>query len=57
MKRMENEQYRDLLLRTISAFPLWNALEGKTLLLSGATGMIGCFLVDLIMQRNESVAK
>lgn len=57
MKRMENEQYRDLLLRTMEAFPLWNALEGKTLLLSGATGMIGCFLVDLIMQRNESVAQ
>lgn len=54
MGLMENEQYRSLLDRTIKAFPYWNLLEGKTLFLSGATGMLSSFLVDLIMRRNES---
>lgn len=31
----------------------WNVLEGKTLLLTGATGMIGSFLIDVIMYRNK----
>ncbi len=30
----------------------WEKLQGKTLMLSGATGMIGSFLVDVIMQKN-----
>ena len=30
----------------------WEKLSGKTVLLSGATGMIGSFLVDVIMERN-----
>lgn len=55
MGLMENEQYRSLLDRTIKAFPHWSLLEGKTLFLSGATGMLGSFLVDLVMRRNESV--
>lgn len=55
VKRMENEQYRAILRRTMTSFPHWAALEGKVLLLSGAAGMIGCFLVDLIMYRNESM--
>lgn len=54
--RLDNNRYRDLLNRTITDFPHWNALEEKTLLLSGATGMIGCFLIDLIMSYNETVA-
>ena len=31
----------------------WEALKGKTILLSGATGMIGCCLIDIIEKRNE----
>jgi len=31
----------------------WNKLENKTILLSGATGMIGKCLIDLLMLRNK----
>lgn len=35
---------------------LWNRLEGKTLLLSGATGMLGKCLVDILMERNRQMS-
>lgn len=54
---IENEQYCRLLDKTISTFLYWNALEGKTIFLSGATGMIGSFLVDLTMRHNLRVAQ
>ncbi len=31
----------------------WEKLQGKSLMLSGATGLIGSFLVDVIMEKNE----
>ncbi len=31
----------------------WERLEGKTILISGATGMIGSFLIHVLMQRKE----
>ncbi len=31
----------------------WEELEGKTVLISGATGMIGSFLIHVLMQRDE----
>lgn len=31
----------------------WGKLKGKTVVISGATGMIGSYLVDLIMRKNE----
>lgn len=31
----------------------WNKLQGKSLLISGATGLVGSFLVDVIMQKNS----
>jgi nucleoside-diphosphate-sugar epimerase len=31
----------------------WHKLENKSLLLTGATGLIGSFLVDVLMYRNE----
>lgn len=30
----------------------WKTLEGKKILISGASGMIGTFLIDVLMQRN-----
>ena len=34
------------------SFP-WEKLENKTFLISGSTGMIGSFLIDVLMYRNK----
>lgn len=31
----------------------WAKLEGKTILVSGATGMVGTFFIDVMMKRNQ----
>ena len=31
----------------------WKCLQGKSVMLSGATGMLGSFLVDVLMERNR----
>ena len=31
----------------------WEELEGKSIMISGATGLIGSFLVDVLMKKNE----
>jgi len=56
----DNPQYLALLDKFSKSFEHWNELEGKTLFLSGASGMLGSFLVDVIMKRNctlESVRR
>ena len=41
--------------RNVSALHLpWEKIQNKSLMLSGATGMIGSFLVDVIMEKNLS---
>ena len=32
----------------------WDKLQGKSILVSGATGLIGSFLVDVLMQKNKT---
>lgn len=49
----EQKTYQSLIARFIEENTLLCQLEGKTLLLTGATGMIGSFLVDVLMTRNE----
>lgn len=40
--------------RAVAALPLpWSRLDGRTLMLSGATGMIGSFLVDVLLERKD----
>lgn len=48
------ECYYKNIKRIASEHELWEKLKGHTILLSGATGMIGKCLIDLIMIYNES---
>lgn len=52
--RLANELYlRDLDSVARSEAIDWEQLEGRTIAISGATGMIGTFLVDVLMHRNQ----
>ena len=55
MKLVENPQYLESLRRLHREFPDWKRLDGRTVFLSGASGMIGSFLVDAVMLRNEEL--
>lgn len=46
-------RYRDDLERALAASPTLNALSGKTILITGATGLIGTFLTDALTLANE----
>lgn len=52
MELMENSRYLMLLDKMDQVFPDWNLLYGKSFFISGASGMIGSFLVDAIMRQN-----
>lgn len=52
MKLYSNNSYMEDVLR-VAGTPLpWDKLQNKSLLLSGATGLLGSFLVDTIMEKN-----
>ena len=53
MKLIKNHLYLNLLETLVEAFPYWERLEGKTLYLAGASGMLGSLLIDAVMLRNE----
>jgi len=55
MGLLHNEQYRALLRSLLGRFPDWELINGKTFLISGATGMIGSLLVDMLMERNAGL--
>lgn len=53
MKIWENERYKQDI-QHVANLPLpWDRIKDKTILVSGASGMIGSFLIDVIMYRNE----
>lgn len=56
MPLLDDPSYRNCILRLHRDFPNWEMLNGKTVLLSGASGMIGSLLTDAIMLRNESLS-
>ena len=52
MKVFENAKYIEDIKR-ISELPLpWEKLQNKSILISGASGMIGSCFIDVIMQKN-----
>lgn len=53
MKIYENHIYQDNLKACAKAVRLWKLLKDKSMLLSGATGMIGSYLIDFIMLQNK----
>lgn len=53
MSLYDNKQYLEDV-ETIADVDLpWEKLQNKALLLSGATGLLGSFLVDVLMQKNQ----
>lgn len=44
-------------IHSASALPInWSLLSGKTILLTGATGMIASVMIDILMYRNQNLA-
>lgn len=54
MKLQAYKEAIQLLLKQSQSLP-WEKLEEKTIMISGATGMIGKCIVDLLMQCNENM--
>lgn len=54
MSLYDNTTYMDDVKKIAALDYAWVKLEGKSLAISGATGMIGSFLIDVLMYRNEN---
>lgn len=50
MDRLDHPLYQEDLARVAACGADWSALEGATVGISGATGMVGTFLVDVLMK-------
>ena len=55
MQLYNNKLYMDDVKYVAKLALPWEKLQGKSLMLSGATGLIGSFLVDVIMEKNATV--
>lgn len=53
MKRHDCPEHREDIGRIISDPLCWEKLSGRTVAITGATGMIGCLLADSIMAMND----
>lgn len=54
---IHNQTYLDSISRIDASFPYWQELNGKTVLIAGASGMIGSFLIDAVMLRNQKLPR
>lgn len=53
MNLLDKKQYREEI-RALTSLPLpWERLQDSSILISGATGMIGSYLIDLLMAKNQ----
>lgn len=53
MEVFEHQLYKDDIAYVAALELPWNKLENRVILISGASGLIGSFLIDVIMKRNE----
>lgn len=56
MRLLENEVYLSDLRKVCDLDLPWEELDGRSILISGATGMIGSTLIDVLMMRNRGAA-
>ncbi len=54
MSIYDNKEYMDDIYAVMSFLLPWEKLHNKSLMLSGATGLIGSFLVDVILEKNAT---
>lgn len=54
MNLIENAMYQDDIMKIVTHPLPWDKLQNKTLLISGATGLVGSFLIDVVMLLNRS---
>jgi len=55
MNLIEHPLYQEDLKTAVAQIPNWEQFRKKTFLITGATGMIGSFLVDLLMHQNTTI--
>ncbi|MBE5926108.1 MAG: NAD-dependent epimerase/dehydratase family protein [Lachnospiraceae bacterium] len=48
-----NQKYLNSLENSIKTFPLWDRLAGSTILITGGTGLVCSYLVDMLMYCNQ----
>ena len=51
---LENNLYKEDVQAVASLDLPWNKLQGKSFLITGSSGLLGTFLIDVLMQRNIS---
>lgn len=54
MKVYEHESYREDVRRAAGLFLPWEKLRNSSVAISGATGLFGSFLVDVLMEKNRT---
>lgn len=53
MNLLDKKQYQEEI-ASLTSLPLpWERLQDSSILISGATGMIGSYLIDLLMAKNQ----
>lgn len=57
MSISDNQTYRGDIIRAAAAGIPWEKLHNRTVLLTGATGMIASVLIDILMYRNQNIVQ
>ena len=54
MSLYDNKKYMEDVFDVADLDLPWEKLQGKSIMLSGATGLIGSFLIDVILEKNRT---